>query len=687
MAFNIVKDVPLKIKLFGLGLITLILGLLYFYETYETNISVMTQMSYEMKAISLAKPLFKMYMDLESARIYSRSLAGGNQSVRPALEKAVKDVDDDLKQASMMNEKYGKDIGAYKDFLLLENTWHNIRQNTFSYTKSQVKDNYNHIVSIIYRQLLLKDCFERGQLISDPDMGRINLIVGLFVVQGPVIDYRGRLSSRTAQVLYDNQLKPSDINMLQTISADTKLRLNNLKNVYYRFAYLYNPKYKKNYDLFLEFYDVMNTKFLPAIQSVISSGPQSISLNDFYSIYENTSVISKNMVSQFSNTLYEDIISGYNSAKYHLILSLFISITLIFISVAMFLYLWYIIRRELNILMNITKGIEKGKLNVNVSIDFKDEVADVVNTLINGLNLASKFLEDIKQNVENMSKLDFSKSIETNAIGDFEIIKNAINEAIIHLRELLKSSTDTTIRLGTSIEELSATTNSIAVENRNLNDQINSITNAVEEVSATTSSIASNMLNTKDAVDKLFSLIKQGTAKVNSATEIAKNMENLSKEINSIVENIIYITEQTNLLALNAAIEAARAGEVGRGFAVVADEVKKLAERTGNFARNIADIITKVSSGVENTSMAIGEINRYYKDIEQLSHIVQESSESVSSAIEEQTATSNTLAQNMLSIKDFSDKLSNAIEELSVTFNQLAKASEDLKQEMSKFKF
>jgi len=100
---------------------------------------------------------------------------------------------------------------------------------TFSYTKSEVKDNYNNIVRIVYRKLLLRDCFENGGLIADPDMGRINLILGLYVVQGPMIDILERLSSRTAQVLYDNQLKPSDITILQIISKDTSFRLNNLK--------------------------------------------------------------------------------------------------------------------------------------------------------------------------------------------------------------------------------------------------------------------------------------------------------------------------------------------------------------------------------------------------------------------------------------------------------------------------
>lgn len=102
-------------------------------------------------------------------------------------------------------------------------------------------------------------------------------------------------------------------------------------------------------------------------------------------------------------------------------------------------------------------------------------------------------------------------------------------------------------------------------------------------------------------------------------------MSELAKKAVSIVDSILFITEQTNLLALNAAIEAARAGEAGRGFAVVADT--------------------------------------------------------------EQNATLNMLNNSMLDVRTFSDKLAAAIEELSATAKSLADVAQELKIEVSKFKF
>nr|WP_235982063.1 methyl-accepting chemotaxis protein [Novosphingobium aerophilum] len=94
----------------------------------------------------------------------------------------------------------------------------------------------------------------------------------------------------------------------------------------------------------------------------------------------------------------------------------------------------------------------------------------------------------------------------------------------------------------------------------------------------------------------------EGGEVVSEAVQAMAAIEQSAQKIASITVVIDEIAFQTNLLALNAGVEAARAGEAGKGFAVVANEVRALAQRSGDAARNIKDLIDtsarQVSTGV-----------------------------------------------------------------------------------------
>lgn len=90
-----------------------------------------------------------------------------------------------------------------------------------------------------------------------------------------------------------------------------------------------------------------------------------------------------------------------------------------------------------------------------------------------------------------------------------------------------------------------------------------------------------------------------GSQAMARAVESVDGIQQGARRMSEIIGVIDGIAFQTNILALNAAVEAARAGEQGRGFAVVASEVRTLAQRSGDAAREIRELISASVSQVE----------------------------------------------------------------------------------------
>ena len=191
-------------------------------------------------------------------------------------------------------------------------------------------------------------------------------------------------------------------------------------------------------------------------------------------------------------------------------------------------------------------------------------------------------------------------------------------------------------------------------------------------------------------------------------------LEEHSKKISGILSTIDDISSQTGLLALNASIEAARAGEHGRGFAVVAESIGKLAADSSSATADIEKIIVElcgdisdtvknietIRAGVDGQTQAVDKVQETFTDFRMLAEKTRESVRSMEELIREMHECDRFVIGAVERIRNISEnteeltgKVADSLEEqlggirnVAKRIDNLSTVSEEMEQEMTKFK-
>jgi methyl-accepting chemotaxis protein len=357
-----------------------------------------------------------------------------------------------------------------------------------------------------------------------------------------------------------------------------------------------------------------------------------------------------------------------------------------------------------------TAGVE-GKLSVRADAskhhgDYRKIVQGVNDTLdavIDPLNVAARY-------VERISKGDLPPSISETYHGDFNAIKENLNNLIAAMQQIT-----------TAAEEIANGNLTVEIRERSAEDKLmQALSTMVAGLTKTVSdvrTIASEVASASQAISTTSIQVSKGaSAQAAAAEQASSSMEQMSsnikqnadnaqqtdkianksardaqdsgksvleavaamKEIASKISIIEEIARQTNLLALNAAIEAARAGEHGKGFAVVAAEVRKLAERS----QKAAGEINQLSGTTLRVSEKSGEmLDRLVPDIQRTAELVQE----ITAASREQDTGAEQINKALQQLEQVIQQNASASEEMASTTEELTSQSEQLVSALSFF--
>jgi methyl-accepting chemotaxis protein len=212
--------------------------------------------------------------------------------------------------------------------------------------------------------------------------------------------------------------------------------------------------------------------------------------------------------------------------------------------------------------------------------------------------------------------------------------------------------------------------------------------------------IVGNLEQVNGEVTGLASMLQQSAARETELAEKLNTVSNNTQEVREVLAVINDIADQTNLLALNAAIEAARAGEHGRGFAVVADEVRKLAERT---QKSLIEINSTINIVVQSISDVSGEMTYNAREMNKItdkSVSVQDNVKDVATVLDSTVKSAAGTIQDYIQtaekignisveidkINDISSINVSSMEEIVTASGHLTKMTENLNNEISKFR-
>ena len=220
--------------------------------------------------------------------------------------------------------------------------------------------------------------------------------------------------------------------------------------------------------------------------------------------------------------------------------------------------------------------------------------------------------------------------------------------------------------------------------------------------------------NGMQSVMELRSQNEDASKGITNAYQKIMTLKEQSKKISGILNTINEISSQTGLLSLNASIEAARAGEHGRGFSVVAESIGKLAADSSaatvdiekiiaELCGDISEVVTNmglIRAGIDGQAQAVDKVQKTFSDFRMLAEKTRESVRNMEGLIVDMRACDHSVMEAVERIRKISEntaelteKVADSLEEQLKGIHQVADGienlstvSEEMKQEMTKFK-
>lgn len=241
---------------------------------------------------------------------------------------------------------------------------------------------------------------------------------------------------------------------------------------------------------------------------------------------------------------------------------------------------------------------EQGYLAVRASAAEADELGFLEKSF-------NRMLEEIGATISSVQR-------EADEVAAFA---EELAAAAQQLHATTESFTKTSQRLAGDLSQQRGLADGARGESAKAADQAESLRVRAELMQVDASRLVGAAERGRERVARASATLRAVGEEVRATASTVAGLSGMSERIGVFAQTIARIARQTHLLALNAAIEAARAEEHGEGFAVVAHEVRALAAEAGKSAREVAELVSELRTGIEAAARAMQSGEAKVRDI------------------------------------------------------------------------
>jgi twitching motility protein PilJ len=732
--FATLKNLKIWQKLLLIGAPFLVpIGILFFLllSAYNEQIDVTVQ---EKKGIEYLAALRQFIEHVPQHRGLTQGVLSGNEAGRKDQLTARSRIADDIKALDAVDQKYGTALRSTAKWNALKARWQDLLGKVDTLKPKESFDLHTGIVADALQ--LTTEVSEASNLSRDPSTDGYYLQEALTVGLLPQTEYMGQARGFGTGILA-RATKADATEQEKTLTPDERVQLlimlaqmrrardvlsRDLERVLANNPALKSSlesKARENLRACDSMIDLVDKRLVNAAAITLPPG-------EFFTAA--TGTIDSSF--QLYDTLEPALVRGLDARLTSLQWMMGYAVGFGVLGMALTLLIVWLVTRTITQQITAIKALFSqigiGDFSARAEVLTNDELGEMATTLNamldNTLTLIQSreerdniqgSIQKLLEEISGVADGDLSKNAEVTA-DMTGAIADAFNFMILQLRQIISNVQDATVQVSSSANEIHATAEHLAQGSEGQALQIVNTSAAVDEMAVSIQQVSENAATSAKVADQALAVARRGAESVNATIEgmnrirdqvqeTAKRIKRLgesSQQIGEIVQLIDDIADRTSILALNASIQAAMAGEAGRGFAVVAEEVERLAERSTNATKKIANLVKTIQSETNEAVTAMEEGTREVVDgstlanqagqslseIESVSGKLSDLIQSISLAAKQQARASEGVAKSMTEISQVTQQTAAGTKQAAVSVNGLASLADELRDSVSRFR-